>query len=189
MTVENCLGTINMCLCWIFLIMVTVWAECYCGTLSLRRPFFAKGLGYFGNVLSFCVKMPGIIHPTWQLFMSVHVIGYGSVPMLCSVFYLSLNPWETPGWQAIAVDADVKQLSPLGYRHSTTVPYPGIYALVPLWANGEMVVVTTLRCDVYHLLHICHVLVKVTITLWRVFVTLFFLKFFVYTLQSEQVSS
>jgi len=54
MTVENCLGTINMYLCWIFLTMVTLCAECYCGTLSLRWPFFAKGLGYFAKVLSFC---------------------------------------------------------------------------------------------------------------------------------------
>ena len=39
--------------------------------------------------------------------------------------------------------------------------------------NAEMVVVTTLRSDVYHLLHMCHVLIKVT-TFWRVFVILFF---------------
>jgi len=64
MTVENCLGTINMCLRWIFLTMVTLWAECHCGTLSLQWPFFAKGLSYFAKVLSFCMKMPGIIHPT-----------------------------------------------------------------------------------------------------------------------------
>ena len=30
--------------------------------------------------------------------------------------------------------------------------------------NAEMVVVTTLRSDVYRLLHMCHVLIKVTIT-------------------------
>jgi hypothetical protein len=38
-------------------------ADCYCGTLSLWRPFFAKDLGYFTTVLSFCMQMPGIIHP------------------------------------------------------------------------------------------------------------------------------
>ena len=27
--------TINMCLCWIFLSMVTEWAECYCGTVTV----------------------------------------------------------------------------------------------------------------------------------------------------------
>ena len=31
-------------------------------------------------------------------------------------------------------------------------------------ANAEIVVVTTLRSDVYHLLHMCHVLIEVTIT-------------------------
>jgi len=89
--VENCLGTINMCLFWISLTMM-LSADCYCGTLSLQRPYFAKGLGYFTKVLFFCMKMPGIIHPTGQLFMAVHLIGYGSVSILRSVFCLSLNP-------------------------------------------------------------------------------------------------
>ena len=31
-------------------------------------------------------------------------------------------------------------------------------------ANARMVVVTTLRSEVYHLLHMCHVLIKVTVT-------------------------
>jgi len=69
---ENCLGTINMCLFWIPLTMSTLSVDCYCGTLSLRQPFFAKGLGYFAKILSFCMKMPGIIHPTGQLFMAIH---------------------------------------------------------------------------------------------------------------------
>ena len=117
MTVENCLGAINLCLFWISLTMVALSADCYCGTLNcycgtltLRWPFFAKGLGYFAKVLSFCMKMPDVIHPTGQLFMAVHLIGFGSVPILRSVFYLSLNSWEPPGWQVIAVDADVKQV-------------------------------------------------------------------------------
>jgi len=110
MTVENCLETINMCLFWTSLTMVTLSADCHCGTLNLRWPFFAKGLSYFARVLSFCMKMPGMMHPTGQLFMAVHMIGYGSVPILNSVFHLSLNPWEPPGWQVISVDADVKQV-------------------------------------------------------------------------------
>jgi len=44
MTMENCLGTIKMCMFWISLIIVTLCAECYCSTLSLWWPFFAKGL-------------------------------------------------------------------------------------------------------------------------------------------------
>jgi len=67
-------------------------ANCYCGTLSLWWQFFANGLSYFTKVLSLCMKMPGIIHPTGQLFVAVHLIGYGSVPILCPVFYLSLHP-------------------------------------------------------------------------------------------------
>jgi len=110
MTMENYLWTINLCLFWIFLTMVTPSADCYCGTLSLQWPFFAEGLGYFTKVLPFCMKMPGIIHPTGQLFMALHQIRYGSVPILCSVFYLSLHSLKAPGWEVIAVDADVKQV-------------------------------------------------------------------------------
>jgi len=72
--------------------MVTMSADRYCGTLSLRWPLFAKCLSYFAKVLSLCMKMPGVIHPTGELFKAVHLIGYVSVPVLSSVFYLSLNP-------------------------------------------------------------------------------------------------
>jgi len=72
--------------------MVILCAECYCGTRSLRWPFFAKGFGYFAKVLSFCMKMPAsITQLDLQLFMAVHLIGYASVPILCSVLYRSLN--------------------------------------------------------------------------------------------------
>jgi hypothetical protein len=71
---------------------LTLPADCYCGTLSLWRPFFAIGLSYFAKVLSFCVKLPGVIQPTGQLFMAVHLTGYGSFPILPSAFYLSLHP-------------------------------------------------------------------------------------------------
>jgi hypothetical protein len=188
MTMENCLGTINMCLCWIFLTMVTLWAECYCDTLSLWRPFFAKGLGYFAWVLSFCMKMPGIIHPTRQLFVAVYLIRSGSVPLLCSVFYLSLNPWEAPGWQMITLDADVKQASWLQTLDNivfTLAHKPSYYC----GTNAEMVVVTMLRSDMYHLLHTCHVLMKVTVTFWQSVCYLILCKLFVYTLQCELVSS
>jgi len=65
--------------------MVTLSADC------LQQLFFAKVFGYFAKVLSFCMKVPGVIHPTGQLFMAVNLLRYGSVPILCSVFYLSLN--------------------------------------------------------------------------------------------------
>ena len=135
--------------------MVTLSADCYCGTLSLWQPCFAKGLDYFAKVLSFCRKMPGI-HPTGQLFMAVHLIGYGSVPILCLAFYLSLNPSEAPGWQVIAIDADVKQVIASWLQTLFTLEYKPWYHC---GANGEMVAVTTLRSDVYHLLHMCHVLI------------------------------
>ena len=32
--------------------------------LAYAGPFFAKGLGYFNKLLSFCMQMPGIMHPT-----------------------------------------------------------------------------------------------------------------------------
>ena len=58
----------------------------------LMAAFLAKGPSYFASVLSFCMKTPGIIHPTGQLFMAVHRIGCGSGPIMVSVFSLSLNP-------------------------------------------------------------------------------------------------
>jgi len=57
-----------------------------------------------------------------------------------------------PGWQMIAVDTDVTQIITSWYHFG---------------ANGEMVVVTTWRSDVYHLLHMCHILIKVIITFWH----------------------
>jgi hypothetical protein len=70
----------------------------------------SKGLSYFAKVLSFCMKIPGIIHPIQHLFMAVNLIGYGSVPIVQSVFYLLRNPWEALGWQVNTIDADVKQV-------------------------------------------------------------------------------
>ena len=165
MTVENCLGTINICLFWISLTMVTLSADHYCGTLCLQWPFFAKCLIYFAKVLSFCMKMPGVIHPTRQLFMAVNLIGYGSVPILHSVFYLSLHPWEAPGWQVMALGAAVKQVISSWLQkvdsNVFTLEYKPWYHC---GANAKMVVVTMLRSDVYHLLHMCHVLIEVPIT-------------------------
>jgi len=43
---------------------VTLSADGYCGTFSLRRPFFVKGLGYLVRVSYFSLKMPGVIQPT-----------------------------------------------------------------------------------------------------------------------------
>jgi hypothetical protein len=86
---DNCLWTINMRLFWTSLSMVRL--DCY-------------GLGYFAKVLSIGMKMPGVTHPTGQL---LRLISCGSLPILCLVVDLSLNPWEAPGWQVIAVDADV----------------------------------------------------------------------------------
>ena len=142
MTLENCLGTINLCLFWISLTMVTLSCDCHCDAHSLRWPFFAKGLGYFAKGLSFCLKMPGVIHPTWQLFMAVHLIGCGSVPILCSVFYIALDLWEAPGWQVIAIDADVKQIIA---SWLFTLEYKPWYHC---GANAEMVGMTTLMSDV-----------------------------------------
>jgi len=157
--------------------MVTLSAD-YCGTLNLQQPFFATDLSYFANVLSFCMKMPDVTHPTGQLFMAVHLIGFGSVSILCLLFYLSLNPWEPPDWQVIAVDAAVKQVIICWLQTLDKCLYPWYR-----WgANAEMIMVNTLRSDVYHLLHMCHVLIRVTITFWHESVCyLIFWKFFIYT--------
>jgi len=32
--------------------------------LAYGSHFFTNGLGYFAKVLSFCMQMPGIVHPT-----------------------------------------------------------------------------------------------------------------------------
>ena len=112
------------------------------------------------------MKMPGIVHPTGQLSMAVHQIRYGSVPIWCSVFYLSLHSLKAPGWRVIAIDADVKQVitswqKTLGDCSVFTLAY---YRWYHCGADAEMVVVTTLRSDVYQLLHMCHVLIEVTVT-------------------------
>jgi hypothetical protein len=148
---------------------------------------FCKGLSYFAKVLSFCMRIPGIMHPTGQLLTGVHLIGYGSLPILRWVVYLSLNPWEAPVWQVIAIDAYVKQvitssLQTLDSIFFTLENKPWYHC----GGNAEMVVVTTLRSDVYHLLHMCHVW---STTFWHEGVCyLICWKFFVYTLQSEQAS-
>ena len=48
-------------------------------------------------------------------------------------------------------------------------------------ANVEIVVVTTLSSDVYHLLHLCYILIKVTTTFWHECYLILW-KFFIYTL-------
>ena len=113
-----------------------------------------------------------------QLFMAVHLIGCGSVPVLCSP-----HPWEAPGWQVIAIGADVKQVT-TSYLQTLdnsvfTLEYKPWYHF---GANAKVVVMTTLRSDVYHLLHVCHVLIEVTITFWCESVCYrVFWKFFLYT--------
>ena len=65
----------------------------------------------------------------------------------------------------IAIDADVKQVvtSWLQTLDNSvfTLEYKPWYHY---GANAEMVLVTTLWSDVYHPLHVCHVLIKATIT-------------------------
>jgi hypothetical protein len=112
---------------------------------------FRKGLRYLIKELSISMKLPGVIHPTGQLLMALHLIGYGSLPILCSVVYLSLNPWEVPGWQVIAVDADVKPVitSWLQRLHNIFFTLEN----KPCGRNAEMVAVATMRSVVYHLFH------------------------------------
>jgi len=57
-------------------------------------------------------------------------------------------------------------------------------------ANAVMVLVTTLRSDVYLLLHMCHVVISHSnILTWQCLLPYFLKVLFFYTLQSEQVNS
>jgi hypothetical protein len=114
--------------------MVTLSCDCYYDTLGLWQPFFAKGVGYFTKVLSFCLKMPGVIHPTGLTAVyGCTSDGYRSVPILCSVFSLSLHPWEAPGWQVIPIDADVKQVITSWLQTLDN----SVVTLVPLWGKCQ----------------------------------------------------
>jgi len=160
--------------------------------LAYSSHFFVRGLDYFIEVSSLCMQMPGVMHPTgltavcgctsYRLWISPNLV--------LSVLSL-IESWEAPGWQVIAIDADVKQviaswLQTLDNNVFTLEYKPWYYC----GANAEMVVVTTLWSDVYCLLHMCHVLIKVTMTFWHESVCyLIVWKFFVFTLQSGQVSS
>ena len=110
MPVENTLGTVHMYLCWIF----WPWWHCRLSVIVVHLAygghFLQKASVTSQNYYPFCMKMSGVIHPPGQLFMAVHLMGYGSVPILRSMFHLSLNQWEAPGWQVIAIDDDVKQV-------------------------------------------------------------------------------
>ena len=129
--------------------MVTLWAECYCGTLSLWRPLFAKGLGYFTKVLSFCVRMPDIIHPIWQLFMAVHLIGCGSVPnLVLSVLYLTeslRSTWLASDCSGYWCEASYHLLATDTQQQYLTLEYKPWYHC---GAYAKMIVVTTVMSDV-----------------------------------------
>ena len=87
-----------------------------------------------------------------------------SPKLVLSVLSLT-EPWEAPGWQVIATDADVKQVITSWLQTPNSSAF--ILEYKPWYhcgANAEMVVVTTFRSDVYRLLHMCHVLIKVTVT-------------------------
>ena len=166
MTVEICLGTINTCFFWISLAMVTLCADCYCGTLSLQRPFFASGIGYFAKVLSFCTKMPGVIHPTGlTAFYGCTSDRLRIIPNL-ALSVLSLteslrSTWLASDWNRCWCEASYHLLATDTFFTLEYIPW------YHCQANAEMVVVTTLKSEVYHLLHTYHVLIKVTITFWH----------------------
>ena len=107
------------------------------------------------------MNMPGIIHPTelTAVYGGTSDRLWISPNLALSVLSLT-EPWEAPGWPVIAIDADVKQVitSWLQTLDNSvfTLEYKPWYHCGP---NAEMVVVTTFRSDVYHLLHVCHVLI------------------------------
>jgi len=79
----KCLGIINMWLFWICLSMVTLSTACYCGIRSVWWTFFAKDLELLRQVLSCCVKMPGIIHSTGLTSV------YGCTSKSCAQCFIS----------------------------------------------------------------------------------------------------
>jgi len=65
----------------------------------------------------------------------------------------------------IAIDADVKQVITSWLQTCDNSVFTLDYELwYQCGVNAEMVVVTTLRSDVYHLHRMCRVLIKVTIS-------------------------
>ena len=178
MTMENCLGAINMYLYWISLTTVTLGAECSCGTLSLRWPFFAKGLGYFTKVLSFCVRMTAVYGCTSDRLRI-------SPNLVLSVLYLTeslRSTWLASDCNRYWCEASYHLLATDTQQQCCTLEYKPWYHC---GANAKMIVVTTIMSDVYHLLHVFHVLIRVTVTFWHEIVCyLTFLK-----LHSELVSS
>ena len=184
MTVENCLGTINMCLFWISLTMAPLSADYYCGTLSLQWPFSVKGLGYFAKVLFFCIKMPGFIHgcTSDKLWicpnLAISVLSF--TESLRSTWLASdcNRCWCEASYHLLATDTRQECL------------YPGIYALLPLWGkfqdgSGDYFEVWCVPSASHFpcIVQNYHNILTLKCLLPN------FLNFFVYTLQSEQVSS
>ena len=141
-------------------------AECYCGTLSLWWPLFAKGLSYCTKVSSFCMKMPGDIHPTGlttvhgctsdRLWISPNLVSsvFSLTESLRSTWLASncSRCWCEARYHLLATDTQ-QQCLLCSISLGTTVV-----------KNAKMSVVTKWRSDVYHLLHICYVLIRVTVT-------------------------
>ena len=166
--------------------MVTLSADYYCGTLSLWQPFFAKGLGYFAKHCPSAWKCQTSYTQLDSCFgcMSDRFwISLNLVPSVLSVTESLRTTWLASDCSRCWCEA--------GYHLLTTnIRQQYLYPWYHCGANAEMIVVNMLRSDVYHVLHMCHVLIKVTITFWLESVCyLIFWKFFVYTLQSEQVNS
>ena len=192
MTVANRLGTINMLVLDFLDHGLTLAADWYCGTLSLLQTFFASRPGYFTKLLSLCIKMPGVTHPTGltavygctsdRLWISPSL----ALSVLSFIASLRSN-WPASDCSRCWCEAIITSWLQTLDNSVFTVKYKPWYCC---GANAKIVVVTVLRCDVYRLLHVCHVLIKVTVTFWHESVCYrTFLKFFVYKLRSEQVSS
>ena len=153
--VENCLGTINMCFFWISLTVVTLSADCYYGICSLRQPFFAKVPGYFDKVLSFCMKMPGVIQPTGLTAACGCTSDRLWIGPNLTLSVLSLTESLRSTW--LASDCNRCCCEPSRHLLATDtrqVSLPRYHC----GANSVMVAATTLRSDVYHLLDMCHVI-------------------------------
>jgi hypothetical protein len=73
------------------------------------------------------MKMPGIIHPTGLRAVYGCTSDRLWIGLNLALSILSLTgPGETPGWQVIAIDADVKQVITSWLQTLDKCLYPGI---------------------------------------------------------------
>jgi len=127
--------------------MVTLSADCYCGTLSIRQSFFAKGLSFFAKVLSFLYEIARHHTPNWTAVYGCTSDRIWIVPNL-ALSVLSLTESYRSSWLASDCNRCLCEADTDTRQHCL---YPGISALVPLWGKCRDGNDNFVGSDVYHL--------------------------------------